>query len=47
MCVPVGPYSVSRINASAAGDRGVMTHLKGTGNLLKDKAKRFQASLHL
>ena len=39
MCVPVGPYSVSRINASAADDRGVITHLKGTGNLLKHRDK--------
>ena len=29
----VGTYSVSRINALAAGVRGVVTHLKGTGNL--------------
>ena len=40
MCVPVSLYSVSRINASAAGDRGVMTHLKGTGNLLQDKDQK-------
>ena len=42
MRVPVSPYSVSMINALAADDRGVIAHLKGTGNLLR-KRQRFQA----
>lgn len=42
ICVPVSPYSVSRINASAAGVRGVMIHLKGTGNLLRQRQNDFK-----